>query len=116
MIKPSVHTLLLSAVVSLFLPIQAMADTCPAPRDISDEMDVLLSDVQSARTESEARVFVNQMWALWRDAPDDWAQELLQEGSDRIRMSDYAGAEAALNALVEYCPNYAEGYNQRGTF
>lgn len=113
MFKRRSHTLVLSVALSLGLPLQAGAETCPEARDISNEMDVLLSEVQSARTEKEARVYVNQMWVLWRDAPDEWAQELLQEGSDRIRMSDYGAAEAALNALVDYCPNYAEGYNQR---
>lgn len=91
----------------------AHAGTCPAVRDISSEMDVLLDGVQTARSEGEARPFVNQMWQLWRDAPDQWAQELLQEGSDRIRVADYRGAEAALSALIAYCPTYAEGYNQR---
>ncbi|MDA5094164.1 hypothetical protein O2N63_08685 [Aliiroseovarius sp. KMU-50] len=99
---------------SLFLAAaSAQAETCPDARDISSEMDALLHGVQTARSEGEARPFVNQMWQLWRDAPDQWAQELLQEGSDRIRVADYRGAEAALSALISYCPTYAEGYNQR---
>lgn len=93
------------------VPDQVVA--CPAPRDISSEMDLLFEAVQNARSEGEARVFVNQMWHLWRDAPDATAQELLQDGALRIRISDYAGAEAILSHLIEYCPSYAEGYNQR---
>ncbi len=91
----------------------AQAETCPEPRDISAEMDVLIAGVQKARNEREAHVFVGQMWQLWRDAPDVLSQELLQDGSLRIRISDFAGAKEILTHLIEYCPTYAEGYNQR---
>ena len=31
----------------------------------------------------------------------------------RRNVADYAAAEAALTSLVQYCPFYAEGWNQR---
>jgi lipoprotein NlpI len=31
----------------------------------------------------------------------------------RIRVADFTGAEAVLDELVAYCPDYPEGWNQR---
>ncbi len=46
-------------------------------------------------------------------APDAAAQEMLDAGIALIRAADYAAATAMLDGLVTYCPDYAEGYNQR---
>ncbi len=100
--------------VALMAPAPLRADElCPPGRDISRDMDLLLSGVQTARSEGEAQIYMNQMWILWRRAPDAHAQELLNDGVDRIRMADFSGAQAVLSALIDYCPTYAEGYNQR---
>ena len=53
------------------------------------------------------------MWEIWADAPDKRAQELLDEGMIRREAYDFAGAVDAFDALIAYCPDYAEGYNQR---
>ena len=60
-----------------------------------------------------ARQLNNRMWELWTDAPDEPAQSLLDEGMQKLRGADYLGALDDLNRLVAYCPDYAEGYNQR---
>lgn len=106
------HILLVCAALMAPTPLRA-DETCPKGRDISREMDLLLSGVQTARSEGEAQVYMNQMWILWRRAPDAHAQQLLNEGVDRIRMVDFAGAQAVLSALIAYCPTYPEAYNQR---
>ncbi|KKL65864.1 hypothetical protein LCGC14_2150700, partial [marine sediment metagenome] len=50
---------------------------------------------------------------IWADAPDARAQELLDEGLARRGAFDLDGARVAFDALIAYCPSYAEGYNQR---
>lgn len=55
----------------------------------------------------------DQMWQYWLDAPDERAQGALDEGMARRQSYDFVGALAAFDRLVEYCPAYAEGYNQR---
>ena len=90
-----------------------MAEVCPASPDHTDAMTQLISAAQAAPDETSARQISDDMWALWAEAPDSHAQELLDEGMARREMYDYNGALIALDALVDYCPAYAEGYNQR---
>ncbi|MEL6931473.1 MAG: hypothetical protein AAGK67_14450 [Pseudomonadota bacterium] len=91
----------------------ALANACPAPPDHSEELTKLLQAVQAAPTEFDGRQISLEMWKLWADAPDEKAQDLLDEGMSRRASFDYDGAVKALDALVIYCPDYAEGYNQR---
>ena len=89
------------------------AQDCPEAANHTQALEQLIADVQTASSEMSARLISNEMWAYWADAPDQYAQELLDEGMGRREAYDYDGALMALNALVEYCPNYAEGFNQR---
>lgn len=92
-------------------PLQA-AD-CPAAPDHSAPLAGLLRQVQEAETEGQARGIANQMWAYWADAPDARAQEILNRGMTRRSAFDFLGALADFDQLIAYCPQYAEGYNQR---
>ncbi|SFJ00917.1 tetratricopeptide repeat protein [Jannaschia pohangensis] len=100
------------AIIALTLGTPVLAD-CPAAPDITAQMDDLLAQMQTIETDREAREISNQMWEVWIEAPDDAAQTLLDEGMDRRAVYDLEGAVTAFDALVEYCPDYAEGYNQR---
>lgn len=91
----------------------ALAQDCPAAPDHRAALDGLIDAVQKAPNEKSARQIANDMWQYWTDAPDSYAQELLDEGMSRREAYDYDGAIKALDALVAYCPAYAEGYNQR---
>ena len=86
---------------------------CPAAPDHAAEMEALLAEVQAAPDEGAARVVTNRMWELWTDAPDEIAQEMLNHGMAQRGSYDFLGAIAVLDRLVAYCPDYAEGYNQR---
>lgn len=90
----------------------ARAD-CPPPPDHAEALNNLIAQVQAAPDERAAKVISNQMWELWADAPDTRAQELLDEGMSRREAYDFKGAVLAFDALIAYCPDYAEGYNQR---
>ena len=91
----------------------AFAQTCPEPPDHRAAIAGLIEQVQEAEDERSARLISNEMWQYWADAPDTRAQELLDEGMTRREAHDFAGAVDAFDALVAYCPDYAEGYNQR---
>jgi len=91
----------------------AQAGTCPPPPDRSEDLTDLIEAVQAAPNERRAQLISNEMWEIWADAPDKRAQELLNEGMLRREAHDFAGAVNAFDALIAYCPDYAEGYNQR---
>lgn len=98
-------------VISLGLAGQAVA--CPAPPDHAAAFDDLFAQVQAATSERQARLITNQMWALWADAPDEAAQEVLDAGMRKRAGFDLLGALEDFDRLIAYCPDYAEGYNQR---
>ncbi len=93
-------------------PAAAMAQ-CPRAPDHSAALSELLAAVQAAPSEAEALPIFNQMWTYWADAPDIHAQEILDRGMARREAYDFLGALADFDRLVNYCPKYAEGYNQR---
>jgi len=99
--------------VGAALPGMARAGACPPPPDHSEALTRLIGEIRAAPDEGSGQALSDQMWALWTDAPDAYAQELLDEGITRRGAYDFEGAIKAFDALVAYCPDYAEGYNQR---
>jgi len=98
--------------VSACLASSAHAD-CPPPPDIAAEEAQLLELAQAAQNELAAQPIRQALWKLWATAPDETAQALLDRGMTARGSYDFLGAINAFDRLVEYCPDYAEGYNQR---
>jgi len=90
----------------------AMAD-CPPPRPAGDATATLLTELVNAPDEAAANAAAGDLWEIWLTAPDEVAQELLDRAQARREVFDFATAEELLDELVAYCPDYAEGYNQR---
>ncbi|MCF2869943.1 hypothetical protein L0664_02580 [Octadecabacter sp. G9-8] len=90
----------------------AFAD-CPAGTDYSADIVQIVENMRAAPSEGAARGYSAAMWEIWLDAPDELAQAMLDEGLALNQMGDRAASRAKLSELVAYCPDYAEGYNQR---
>jgi tetratricopeptide (TPR) repeat protein len=103
------HILLATLLLS---PAAAVA-TCPDNPPRTEAHETLMQGVAQAENEMEARLLTNQLWEIWSTAPDETAQEILQRGMERRAGYDFAGAIKDFDTLIEYCPDYAEGYNQR---
>lgn len=101
---------ILAAALVLF-PVHAFA--CPEASDHSVALNELIREVQTAPDQQSAQVAANEMWALWTDAPDATAQEILDRGMQRRAAWDLLGALEDFDTLIAYCPEFAEGYNQR---
>lgn len=73
----------------------------------------LIAKSQAAETYTDGRRISGEMWQVWLRAPDEAAQEVLDTGLRRRDSYDFAGALAEFDRLTDYCPDYAEGFNQR---
>ncbi|MBO9473432.1 tetratricopeptide repeat protein [Shimia sp. R10_1] len=104
---------MLRYVVALCLCAPAVAEECPAAPDHSDALNALIERVQKAPDQASAQVLSGEMWQFWTDAPDETAQEILNRGMRKRESWDLLGARSDFDALIAYCPHYAEGYNQR---
>jgi tetratricopeptide (TPR) repeat protein len=103
----------LSLAAALVVSGTPAAAACPAATLDTDEETRHIEALQAAPDANAAREHNAALWELWTDAPDTHAQELLDSGMSRLRMGDLSNALKAFDALVAYCPDYAEGYNQR---
>ena len=104
---------LLLAALMMALASVTSAQTCPPAPDHSAELNRLIVGIQSAKSEMDARPIATRMWELWADAPDEQAQAILDSGMRKRSSYDFLGALEEFDRLVAYCPDYAEGYNQR---
>ncbi|MEP5728112.1 MAG: hypothetical protein ABJL67_01935 [Sulfitobacter sp.] len=93
--------------------VQAADAACPAPQNYSDELLNLIAKAQGAENFMDGRRVSNEMWQVWLRAPDELAQTALDSGLRHRDVFDFAGALIEFDRLVEYCPSYAEGFNQR---
>ena len=86
-----------------------MPDTAAA----NAERDPMFKALLAARNEMQGRQHASSIWESWHKAPNPKAQELLNIGKSKLREADYATAQQVLTELIEFCPTYAEGWNQR---
>ncbi len=102
------HLLLIAALAG-----PAYAETCPVAQDYSAEIETLFEQARNAPNERVARGAADGLWQIYLRAPDDKAQAVLDRGMARRGGYDYFGAKIDFDLLIEYCPDYAEGWNQR---
>ncbi|WP_242601384.1 tetratricopeptide repeat protein [Pseudaestuariivita atlantica] len=91
----------------------AYAGTCPEPADRSGEITNIVRQLTLAPNEGAAAAWNAKLWEIWLDAPDALSQTFLDRGMAQRSYSNFVGALANFDALINYCPDYAEGYNQR---
>ena len=99
-------------VLAVCWPLHAAA-TCPPNRDNAAQMASILAQFQEAKTAQDAVPLTQALWNEWLIAPDAVAQDLLDRGMRLRESGAFVAARQVFNDLVAYCPNYAEGYNQR---
>lgn len=98
----------------LLLPLPALGqDSCGPLPDRSALKNELYAELRVAPSQPDAQEINGALWEIWLDAPDDRAQDLLDRGMALNQMGRRDEAREVLGQLVDYCPDYAEGYNQR---
>lgn len=104
---------LLALLLSLALTAPAAADICPPAPDVTLAKDRLIAQLQTAPDEFAARGHMAALWELWTHPPDDRAGDLLTRGMGLMQRGELALAAGVLDELTGYCPDWAEGWNQR---
>ena len=102
--------LILLTLVALPTIVQA---ACPSPQERTARHTELMELVAGASNEMVARGYTNELWGVWATAPDETAQEILDRGMNQRASYNFTGALKDFDTLIAYCPDYAEGYNQR---
>ena len=86
---------------------------CPINPSIGSDLNQAYDELKYTKFAADAQQVTDQLWRLWTQAPNGKAQRLLDNGMLKMRQGDLIASQAELTKLIEYCPNYAEGYNQR---
>jgi tetratricopeptide (TPR) repeat protein len=99
----------------LAAPSAALAEACVLPdaATVAAQRDPLFDKLLAAPDEQRGNAQARVIWDIWHIAPDPKSQNLLNLGKRKLRAAEYAGAQETLTDLIEYCPEYAEGWNQR---
>ena len=98
---------------AICISVPLAVNACPDGPDHTGQLEALFESARMAPNERVAEDYSQQMWELWTEAPDATAQALLDRGMEKRAGFDFLGAIEALSELVDYCPTYAEGWNQR---
>jgi len=108
--RVSFATLMIAASLGK-VALAACPTTDAAARDA--RTDPLFAELAESEEPNSGLAAASRIWSIWAEAPDSRAQEMLDRGMERIRWGAFGDAEAWLTQLVDYCPDYAEGWNQR---
>jgi tetratricopeptide (TPR) repeat protein len=95
-----------------FIALPVLAAACP-DQDLSAEKDPLYELLLIAKSEPEGIALGKAIWDLYSTAPDAKAQDLLDRGVRYLQRGQFITSRKLLTELIEYCPDYAEGWNQR---
>jgi len=101
--------LLLAALMSS----PALAVCGPGP-DTGDQRAHLHTELLGAADATAGEALAEALRAVWRRAPDAEAQFLLDRALARREAWDFAASETLFDALIAYCPTFADAFYQRG--
>jgi len=97
--------------ILLLFPTVALA--CPKGADQRQAKDELFDRLVASPNETAARALTEKLWDIWLKAPDAKAQSMLDLGLQLHAQGQFDAAKGAYDKLIAYCPDFAEGYNQR---
>lgn len=98
--------------LGLMAALPTIASACLSRSVVSEDHVQLFEAPKASPTEMFGLPIQNQIREFWIVAPDELSQLMLDGGRRRIRHIVYQRAGNVLSEPVEYCPTYAEGWNQ----
>lgn len=90
-----------------------------APRSNRDDrlqnLDFLFGALKVAPDADSAKAISDRIWGVWLKAGGDTTNLLITRVRSAIESKDYDLAVQLLDGLIEFKPEFAEGWNQRAT-
>jgi len=80
-----------------------------------EQLPGLFADLKAASSAGDAQRLESSIWLSWLATDDEKSAQLLQRIVEAMAVRDMDEALAASNELVEYDPEFAEGWNKRAT-
>ena len=110
----------LSAPVSAFAQARRWMDPPSAssrlPRnDRTQNLDFLFGALKVAPDEDSAKAISDRIWGVWLGSGGDTTNLLISRVRTAIEKKEYDLAIQLLDSVIEFKPEYVEGWNQRAT-
>ena len=110
----------LSAPVSAFAQARRWMDPPSAssrlPRnDRTQNLDFLFGALKVAPDEGSAKAISDRIWGVWLGSGGDTTNLLISRVRSAIEKKEYDLAIQLLDSVIEFKPEYVEGWNQRAT-
>lgn len=90
-----------------------------AGRAAADQQDGRLDDLfarlQATSSRAEAEAAQQQIWQIWIESDDGFANRLMQTGIAALASRQHALALEYFDRLVAHAPGFAEAWNKRAT-
>ena len=90
-----------------------------AGRAAADQQDGRLGDLfarlQTTASRAEAQAAEQQIWQIWVESDDGFANRLMQAGIGAMASQQHALALEYFDRLVAHAPGFAEAWNKRAT-
>jgi len=78
-------------------------------------LDGLFDKLYEAEAPIEIKTLEQAIWTLWLETPSPTVELLMGSGMEAMQAREYAKALSFFNVVVEFAPDYAEGWNKRAT-
>lgn len=110
----------LSAPVSAFAQARRWMDppstSSRLPRnDRTQNLDFLFGALKVAPDEDSAKAISDRIWGVWLGSGGDTTNLLISRVRSAIEKKEYDLAIQLLDSVIEFKPEYVEGWNQRAT-
>jgi tetratricopeptide (TPR) repeat protein len=118
---------LAAAAAALAMPVPALAQagrwmepppsnsTRPPRNDRLQNLDFLFGALKVAPDEDSAKAIADRIWGVWLGSGGDTTNLLISRVRSAIESKDLDLAVQLLDSIVEFKPEYVEGWNQRAT-
>jgi tetratricopeptide (TPR) repeat protein len=101
--------------VSFIIALIALAGPSAFADQKDPRLDKLFTQLKSVTSVEEAQPIEAQIWEIWMQSGDENVDALMAIGVSALNGSDYGQALKAFDRVVNLAPNFAEGWNKRGT-